>query len=292
MAKRLAAAWTAAYGAVHVWWLVAGAPEFGRFGESFVPGEWPPIALAVLATTACLLPAGRAAVALGWAAGAGLVGYCFLFALDLVGLLFGEPLDVPGFLVRGAGVAAGVLTMLRAVAARRLVAGACPACGRSHGSSPESRTDPSPRWAYVAAYAAVAGAVARIAGQLADWPWATGDPAGPIFLTLYALAGTLLPMALVHRWGRIWPGWVPGVAGREVPRWVVLVPAFLVGGGLAGYFGIAGFSVMLTEGTGQPLWWTLTVIPGYTVWGIGLLVAAASYTIMTKPPCVRAFAPA
>ncbi|WP_049556875.1 hypothetical protein [Nonomuraea sp. SBT364] len=292
MTKRLAAAWTAAYGAVHVWWAVAGAPAFGSFGESFIPGEWPPVVLAALAATACLLPVSRAAVTLGWAAGVGLIGYSFMFALDIVGLLFGNALDVAGFLIRGAGVAGGVLTVLCAVAARRRVAGACPRCGRLHGRSPESRTEPSPRWAFAAAYVAVTGAVARIAAQLGEWPWGTGDPAGPIFLALYALAGTLLPLALVHRWGRIWPGWVPVVAGRAVPRWVVLVPAFLVGGGLAGYFGIAGLTLMVTEGTGQPLWWTLTVIPGYTVWGLGLLVAATSYIIMTKPPCVRACAPA
>ena len=63
----------------------------------------------------------------------------------------------------------------------------------------------------------------------------------------------------------------------------------VVGGGLAGYFGIVGVTEILRGGLGEyGLGWTLTVIPGYTVWGVGLLVAATSYAIMTKPPCLAA----
>lgn len=40
----------------------------------------------------------------------------------------------------------------------------------------------------------------------------------------------------------------------------------------------------------HPLWWTLMVIPGYTLWGAGLLVAAVSYLTLTRPACTRAAA--
>jgi hypothetical protein len=118
-------------------------------------------------------------------------------------------------------------------------------------------------------------------------PWALADPASIVFLTLYAAAGSLLPLALAHRWGRVWPRWVLPLAGRDVPRWIVLVPAFAVGGGLTAYFGLVGGTyIVLGEFSSElPLWWTLTVIPGYTLWGIGLLVAAAFYLGATKPPC-------
>ncbi len=72
-----------------------------------------------------------------------------------------------------------------------------------------------------------------------------------------------------------------------MPRWVVLVPAFLVGSGLAAYFGLVGGTYMIRGefGSEYPAWWTLMVIPGYTVWGLGLLVAAVFYLEATKPPC-------
>jgi hypothetical protein len=67
----------------------------------------------------------------------------------------------------------------------------------------------------------------------------------------------------------------------------VLVPAFMVGGGLAGYFGLVGGTYIIRGdlAADYPLWWTLTVIPGYTVWGLGLLTAAIAYLAITKPPC-------
>ncbi|MGN9785615.1 hypothetical protein ACTMTF_29625 [Nonomuraea sp. ZG12] len=294
-----AVCWLAAYCAVHVWWAVAGAPVFASFGESFIPGRWPPVALSALAMLACLLMARPRAVpravpsalhpwppvVLGWVAGVGMIAYSFMFALDIVGMLFANPLDRVGFLIRGAGVAGGVLTLLCAIAAQRRARRACPRCGRVHGRTPERRTDPSPAWAFLAAYAAVAGCSARLVAQVGEWPWDVTEPAVVVFLVLYAAAGTLLPLALVHRWGRIWPRWVPPLAGREVPRWLVLVPAFLVGGGLAGYFGVVGLTETLNGGLGADLGWALAVISGYTVWGAGLLVAATSYVIMTKPPC-------
>ena len=109
--------------------------------------------------------------------------------------------------------------------------------------------------------------------------------AGAVFLVLYAAAGSLLPLALAHRWGRIRPRWVLPLAGRDVPRWIVLVPAFMMGGGRTAYFGLVGGTYIVLGEFGFPLWWTLAVIPRYTLWGIGLLVAAAFYRGATEPPC-------
>jgi hypothetical protein len=47
----------------------------------------------------------------------------------------------------------------------------------------------------------------------------------------FVLAGTLLPLALVHSWGRVLPRWVPLLAGRRVPRWLLLGPAFGIAAG-------------------------------------------------------------
>lgn len=295
----------AGYTVVHVVWAVGGAPHFDSFGESFIPGAWTPVAIASAALAANLLFLRGSrhpwfGVVLGWAAGIGMVLYSFMFALDLALMLFGEfaASDWTGFLIRFLGVACGVLTVLGTIAAQRRARGACSRCGRLPDAHPgPDRTSPAPWWAFAGAYVAVAGAATRLAAEfMVGLPWPLAERTTIVFLAVYTAAGSLLPLALAHRWGRIWPGWVVPLAGRKVPRWLVLVPAFLVGGGLVCYFGLVGGTYLILGDLGPeyPVWWTLMVIPGYTVWGVGLLVAAVSYLGATKPWCpamVRAGTP-
>ncbi|MBE1607106.1 hypothetical protein [Actinopolymorpha pittospori] len=294
----LAAGWAAAYGVVRTWWALGHAPRFGDYpAESFVPGAWTPVVLAVAGVVAgALIGAGTrrqwgagvrwALAALGWFAGAGLVLYSFMFALNVAGLLFGEGFAGVGLTARGSGVVGGILVAAAAAAELRRARNGCAHCGRVHGRTPERRSDPSPGWAYVAAYLTVGGCFARVGAQVLlgfeDW-----DATFVVFVVGMVLAGTLLPLALVHRWGRIWPRWVVPFAGRAVPRWVVLVPAWFMGAGLTGYFGIARVGSMVGDGLGgaYPVWWELAAIGGYVVWGIGLLVASMSYFVLTKPAC-------
>jgi hypothetical protein len=298
-----AAGWAAVYGVVRTWWALGHAPQFRDYpAESFVPGAWTPVALALAAVVAgVLIGVGKgrrwrsgirwALAGLGWLAGGGLVLYSFMFALNIAGLLFGEGFDGAGLAARGSGVVGGVLVAVVAAAELRRARRCCARCGRVHGRTPEGRTDSSPWWAYAAAYLTVAGCLVRIGAQVlvgfddpdADDP----DATFAVFLGLMVLAGTLLPLALVHRWGRIWPRWVVPFAGRAVPRWVVLVPAWFMGAGLTGYFGIAGVGSMVREGLGggYPVWFGFAAIGGYVAWGVGLLVASVSYFVLTKPAC-------
>ncbi|GII28384.1 hypothetical protein [Planotetraspora mira] len=301
-----APAWTFSYGALHVWWLTGPGASSAPPDEPFSPGRWAAVTLALLAAAACSLiaagagrrwtsPARWALVMAAWAAGAGLILYSYLLAISLVATVFGQYGDWASLLTRAAGTTGGVLTVACAVAEQRRVRRGCPACGRVHGRSPERRTDPTPRWAYVAAYVAVAGCVARVAAWVID----AVRPGGPspialgwpfmLFVVLLILAGTVLPLSLVHRWGRIWPRRVlPG--GRGVPRWLVLGPAFFVGASLTGYFGLAGMTAwILGEGNlaGDTIvvWHLAMEMFGYTLWGLGLLVAATSYYGLTRPDC-------
>ena len=302
----VAAVGALAYAVVHGWWAVGGAPRFAAPGESLLPGGWVPVAPALLAAVTGLLigsGAGRdrrsrgrwTLAGLGWLSGVGMLVYSFMFPISVLAVLFGEGVswvDWGTLLVRGSGVAVGVSIAAAAVAEQRRARGACPRCGRVHGRSPERRVDPSPWWAYAAGYLAVTGCLARVAAgvlaDLLDGAPSSESPGGlfPVFLVLMVLAGTLLPLALVHRWGRIWPRWVLGLAGREVPRWLVLGPALFMGAGLTGYFGIGATIAWATSNNIEgPLWWLVMVIPGYAVWGLGLLVAAISYFSLTKPEC-------
>lgn len=102
------------------------------------------------------------------------------------------------------------------------------------------------------------------------------------------LAGTMLPLALVQRWGTVWPRWLPGVAGRAVPRWLLLVPAGLLAGGMTVVFGTSMVRFLLdpsgsTATSDYPpvFWWF--VLPAYLVWGVGLLVLVVAYWTRTRP---------
>jgi hypothetical protein len=304
--RLVAPAWQLAYVLVHLWWAVGGAPRFLNGQESYFPGGWVPVALGALATIGCLAAAvgarrevgdaGRYVLAgLNAVAGSALCVYSFLFPVIVVSLLFEGvgPGIVASLLATGGGAVGGALCLIIAADERRRAAHACESCGRVHGRSPESRAERAPGWAFAGAYLAVAGYVARMSVWLADtvagrWPGAANGislTALTTFVVLMSLAGTLLPLALAHRWGRLWPSWVWPLRGREVPRWLVLGTGLFVGASLTAYFGIAGMTAWIRGDFGDASLPLFLEMVGYTLWGIGLLIAAASYFAMTRPPC-------
>jgi hypothetical protein len=309
LVRLVAPVWQIAYVLVHVRWAVGGPPRFFHGQESYFPGGWVPVVLGVLALVGCLAAAatvrrevdrtGRYALAgLNAVAGVALCVYSFLFPVMLVSLLFegAKAGIVASLLATGGGVGGGVLCLLIAVDERRLAVHSCRSCGRIHGRSPESRAERAPGWAFAGAYLAIAGFAARMSVWLADtiagrWPSAASRANGVswtamvVFIMLMSLAGTLLPLALVHRWGRLWPAWVVLLRGRAVPRWLVLGPGLFVGTGLTAYFGIAGMTAWIRGDFGGPFLPLLLEMGGYTLWGVGLLVACGSYLALTRPPC-------
>jgi hypothetical protein len=310
--RLVAPVWQVAYVLVHVWWVLLGTPRFLMGRESYFPGGWVPVTIGALATVGCLAAAvsarrgmddtGRSAIAgLNAVAGTALCVYSFLFPVIVVSLLFEGPEAgiFASLLATGAGAGGGVLCLIIAAGERRRAVRPCEACGRVHGRSPESRAERAPGWAFAGAYLAVAGFAARMSVWLADtiagrWPSAATGESGvsstalTVFMVLMSLAGTLLPLALAHRWGRLWPAWVWPLRGRMVPRWLVLGTGLFVGASLTAYFGIAGMTAWIRGEFGGPFLPLLLEMGGYTLWGVGLLVAAASYFAMTRPPCPQA----
>ena len=231
-------------------------------------------------------------------AGAALCVYSFLFPVLVVSLLFegAEPGITASLLATGSGAVGGVLCLMTAADERRLAAHSCTSCGRVHGRSPESRAEQAPGWAFAGAYLAVAGYAARMSMVLYDtisgrWPSADEPSQRPsstalvVFIVLMSLAGTLLPLALAHRWGRTLAGLDRTARGRAVPRWLVLGTGLFVGASLTAYFGIAGMTAWIRGDAGGPFLPLLLEMGGYTLWGVGLLVASASYFALTRPPC-------
>lgn len=307
--RLIAPVWLTGYVVVHVVWAVIGPPQLMNGGESYFPGGWLPVVLGVVATvgsltalTAAPLPVhetGHCVLAgLNALAGAAVGVYSFLFPVIVVSILFEGGVAEGGtasLIATGSGAVGGVLCLIIAADERRLAAHSCTSCGRIYGRSPESRGEPAPGWAFAGAYLAVAGFAARIGVWLHDtilgrWPGAASEAsvtstALVVFVVLMSLAGTLLPLALVHRWGRLWPAWTGPLHGRAVPRWLVLGSGLFVGASLTAYFGIAGMTAWIRGDFGGPFLPLLLEMGGYTLWGVGLLVGSASYFALTRPPC-------
>ncbi|WP_146228111.1 hypothetical protein [Micromonospora sp. S4605] len=295
--------WALAYGALRLCWAVAGAPAFPPLDTDLMvfTGWW---AVGLCAATALLGAAlGRARgwrpalVAAGWAVCAALALACALLLLDLVGLLILDPGAAfhPGAFASRLGCLTGaVLLAVALVDHRRRWRGDCRRCGRT--GEPGAHATAVPGWARAAAWAAVVGCLVRLAAQVwvgfEDVPLSQGASM-VAFEVGFLLAGVLLPLALVYRWGRSWPRWVPLLAGRRVPRLLPLVPAAVFAVGLVGYFGI-GLAQLTAEtvtgtfdpGDGRyPLAFFWVAEPAYWVWGWGLGVAAVDYHRRTRRAC-------
>ncbi|MFB9233980.1 hypothetical protein ACFFWC_00265 [Plantactinospora siamensis] len=291
-------AWALGYGGLRLVWAVGAAPAF--------PGSSRDIAathalVAGLAGAAALVAAAQRRARwswpfglAGWAVAGGLLATAPMLLLDLVGLVIpglGLPFDPGSFLTR-LGVAGGAVLLGRATLDHRRRRGpGCPRCGRTAGDRPAAGP---PWWAWAGAYAAVAGCLVRLAAQLAvgfDMIPLTAGPAVLVFEGGFLLAGLLLPLALVHSWGRIWPRWAGPLAGRRVPRWLVLGPAYVLATGLVVYFGVGLGQLTVAAvrgeepGLGLPYAFYWVAMPAYWIWGLGLGAAALAYARSTRPPC-------
>ncbi|TDD88958.1 hypothetical protein E1298_14620 [Actinomadura rubrisoli] len=118
------------------------------------------------------------------------------------------------------------------------------------------------------------------------------------FTTLSALLGVFLLLGLTHSWGQVFPRWAPPLAGRRVPRWLPLVPAWLGALTLGPYGVVAALAYLLPSAVGltdlpddgvMQGWsgWTVAAcgIGAFGVYGVALGVAAWSYQRRTRPRC-------
>ncbi|WP_460525660.1 hypothetical protein [Flindersiella endophytica] len=306
--------WALAYGSLRLWWALGGQPDIPPMGYDLLGiTGWPVVVLCALAAgLAPALARQPRSKPLGWTltglagvVSAGLVAGAGLILLDVVGTLFGGLgmfHSLTGAASRAGCLAGGLLLARLAVTYQRTLRGGCLTCGRTDASPTPART---PRWAYAAAYAAVLAYLTRIGAQYAV---GFGEQAAPIrgegdlaatisewaFLIGTALAGILLPLALVHRFGRIWPRWTLFLSGRKVPRWLVLGPAFALSAGLVAYFGTGMIQMIIDpfESTDAlPGWFFWVAVPAYVAWGAGLGIAAFAYRAMTRPACGGCGAP-
>ena len=291
----LAAVLGVAYAIAHVLWSVAGPPAFVRAEFLFGP-VWLAAVPAGLAVTGYffLQSTARSAQAVAvCATGAGCVAlgaYCLLLWPGLAQLLtvpFGESIsgaDAGAILLRAIGTVAALGMATAVVPVARVLRRVCVDCGRDHAAPDDTE---GLQWGRIGAYLALVSFAVRMVPALHSWivDGGLGGPAGfPLFVVLMIAAGTVLPLALISRWGQHWPRWLGPMAGRPVPRWMLLAPGWMMSIGLGLYFGIGGLTAVLLGKTGGAL-----EILAYTGWGVGLAVACASYARRTRPVCRSAF---
>jgi hypothetical protein len=204
----------------------------------------------------------------------------------------------------------GFLWLAATVCYVRRNGGACLYCGRR--DSPEGWQEPNQaaRWGRIAMYVAM---VAPVFYAFTRYAWALGLPLGMskeylrqgqesgmwisgLFLATFGLAGALLMLGLVQRWGEVFPRWMIGLAKRRVPIALAVIPASLVSvllivGGISIWSGlnqmITGLAASGTEGIA--LIWGIIFQVGPTllfpVWGAALAVATLGYYYRRRGPC-------
>lgn len=255
----------------------------------------PPILFALGVSVALLLviPDRRALVA---------VAYAPIF---LVGAPFGWPpvdyfeVAVPWPVINQfVCIAGGFLWAGTAVVYRRRTRGACTNCGRDGSGGGWTEPSTAARWGGWAAGVAVLVPLLYAATR---WAWALGIPLGiseeflregqktgmwlaGAALSVVDVAGALLTLGLVRRWGEVFPRWMVGLSGRRVPPAMAIIPASLVSVMVTS----AGLQVVrdfLANGFPADGW--ATTAPGlvWPLWGAGLGAATLAYYYRRRDRC-------
>lgn len=266
--------------------------------------------------------AGRAVVGVAWLLAA--VAALALVYGRLI-TIFGYTLIVPvvGWFVPGLGagyveamrdpenlaqlhwLAGGLLWGAAALYLGRALRGACRACGRSAGWSQlddDAVRARALRVGRVAVAVAVACALCYPAVRL---PWLFGVGVGMdadtwaalqadegtvaigVGLGVAGLAGAVLILGLVARWGVRFPRWMVGLAGRRVPVSLAVVPAAAVA--LAFVAVGRGFTFgLLIAGSETPIgayWVHVAALVAMLPWGVALGVATVAYAVRRRAIC-------
>jgi hypothetical protein len=119
---------------------------------------------------------------------------------------------------------------------------------------------------------------------------------GGLFLGTFVLVGALLMLGLMQRWGEIFPRWMIGLAGRQVPIALAVVPAslasvLLIVGGIGIWFVLGPMVATLANTGEQGIELIVQVIIQvgptllFPVWGGALALATLGYYYRRRGPC-------
>ncbi|SDT45316.1 hypothetical protein [Actinoplanes derwentensis] len=120
--------------------------------------------------------------------------------------------------------------------------------------------------------------------RFARW-YANGGAAYLWVLNGLAVLPVILAFALIQPRGLVFPGWVPGVAGRRVPRLLLIVAGYALVAALSGYTLFAFVLTFVQLGAPEEIfnpWTGVYEFVQFTVWIVALTVAVHSYDIRTR----------
>lgn len=197
----------------------------------------------------------------------------------------------------------GFLWLGATVSYARRSMGACPYCGRRDSQEGWTSPENAAHWGRIAVYVAIAVPVFY---ALTRYAWALGFPLGMseeywrsgqergewisgLFLANFGLVGAALMLGLVQRWGEVFPRWMIGLAGRQVPIALAVVPASI----MSVLFMVAGITLWsgykqmadAAAATGQNFWIIAGPVAVFPVWGVALAVATLAYYYRRRGPC-------
>ena len=198
-------------------------------------------------------------------------------------------------------IVGGLLWSGAALDYQRRSKGACGNCGRGPTDTGWTTPSAAARWGRWAIAVAV---VVPLIYAATRWAWVLGIPVGVSngFLSMgqanggfwsgaalgtVAVGGAILTFGLCQRWGEIFPRWIPILAGRPVPIWLVVAPAILVSilVTTAGLMYIRQ-TVLGTVPFPLPTYWGATVPELlWPIWGAALGAATLAYYYRRRERC-------
>ena len=204
----------------------------------------------------------------------------------------------------------GFLWLAGTVSYARLSGSACLYCGRNDNLQGWQSPDQAARWGRIAVYVAIG---APIFYAFTRYAWALGFPLGMseeylrsgqesgtwisgLFLASFGLVGAILMLGLVQRWGEVFPRWMIGLAGRQVPIALAVVPAslasvLLIVGGIGIWSSLGQMVANLAASGAEDIELIGAIIfqvgPTllFPVWGVALAVATLGYYFRRRGPC-------
>jgi hypothetical protein len=204
-------------------------------------------------------------------------------------------------------IAGGLCWAGAALAYQRRSEDACADCGRTGEGADWTTPVNAARWGKWAVAVAV---IIPLLYAATRWAWALGIPLGisqefyregqavglwwaGAALATVAIIGAFLTLGLVQRWGEIFPGWIPILAGRRVPPALAIVPASLVSilvttaGLMFVRLTLRGAMSESFTFVGQEDWAALAPELLWPLWGVALAAATLAYYYRRRGPCLR-----
>lgn len=106
------------------------------------------------------------------------------------------------------------------------------------------------------------------------------------FTSVLAIIASIFALSFVSSWGKIVPSWVPLLKNKKVPRWILIVPGWIVGLLTIAVFFLTIIQLLgyLPKGNSEGLaFWVYGITyGGLFIWGLSIFMATVTYQHQLK----------